>query len=233
MISRPRALVARALHMAGCAHLLRSVRAGVVRLSRHRPMAPQCGTPCRSSWTRSRGPADPRADSRHVWRADVDPEQSRTESPRVRSTLRGERPRRAGVRAVSVSGILLRLDTIERGNGDVRPHRSAAAVDRRQTREPMCIRWRSCAIRRRSRHCAGGSKQTSPTAGGIRCSTRRSEGSRTKSSPSSHTRVVRENASTACSAWPSTSSGPATTTSTTSFSRWRRSPEMPAPRPSP
>ena len=83
------------------------------------------------------------------------------------------------------------------------------------------------------RHCAGGSKQTSPSAGGIRCSTRRSEGSRTKSSPSSRTREVRENASTACSAWPSISSGRATTTSTTSFTRWRRSQEMPAPPPLP
>ena len=32
----------------------------------------------------------------------------------------------------------------------------------RRRDEPMSIRWRSCAIRRRSRHCAGGSKQTSP-----------------------------------------------------------------------
>ena len=56
----------RAIHLAGRAHLLRPVRARVVRLSRHRPVAAQRRAACRSPRTRSRGSAHPRAHSRHV-----------------------------------------------------------------------------------------------------------------------------------------------------------------------
>ena len=46
--------------------------------------------------------------------------------------VRGQRSRRAGLRALSIPGVFLRLDAVERGHGDVRPHRSAAGLDRRR-----------------------------------------------------------------------------------------------------
>ena len=52
--------------------------------------------------------------ARHVRRADVDSEQPRAESSRVRSSLRGERPRRPRLRALSLPGVFLRLDAVER-----------------------------------------------------------------------------------------------------------------------
>ena len=195
----------RAVDLARRAHLLRPVRACVVRLSRHRPMAAQRRAARRSPRTRGGGSAHARAHARHVRRADVDPEQPRTEPPRVRSAVRGERPRRPCLRALSLPGVFLRLDAVERGHGDVRAHRSAAGVDHAAPRAPTSIPSRCGAIRQKSRRCVSESNRTSPRAGGTRCSTRRSAARLTRSSRCSPTRAPRGNGSTACSASPSTS----------------------------
>ena len=128
---RPRALVAEPSTWLAALICCGLCARGVVWLSCHRSVAPERGAPCRSPRTGSGGTAHARAHSRHVRRADVDPEQPGAESPRVRSSLRGQRSRRTRLRALSIPRVFFRLDADERGHGDVRPHRSAAALDRR------------------------------------------------------------------------------------------------------
>ena len=168
----------------------------------------------------------PRAHSRHVRRADLDPEQPRTEPPGVRSSVRSERPRRAGLRALSLPGILLGW-TPSSGGTVCSPAPIGCPPGSTRMSEPTCIRSRSGAIRRKSRRCGTGriGHRRSPPLFGVRTSI---EGVRYQVVALLAYEGIPGNGSTVCSASPSTSSGPASTISTTSWGRWLGSPGAPA-----
>ena len=103
------------------------------------------------------------------------------------------------------------------GHGHVRPHRSAASLDRRARASRRLSRRRPARSAGNRDAARGGSSRTSPSAAAIRYSTRRSEGSATRSSRSS--RYTAHHAGTArprVRRRHQSRRGPATTISTTS-----------------
>ncbi len=157
MISRPRALVAEPSYLAGCLICCGLCALAWFGYRATDAVAAQRGTACRSSRTRGRRSAHPRAHARHAGSADVDPEQPRAEPPGFRSSLRGKRPRRACVCALSVPGILLRLDTGRAAEPSCSPAPIGCRPGSPAARGPTSIPSRCGAIRRKSPRCASGS----------------------------------------------------------------------------